>query len=315
MLEESVVENSEAVEAIENEEVIQEEEQIANSEEEVQNPDEEEIDPKDNEEDDEEVEEGYEDVEFGGKVYNLPKAIRDGLMMQSDYTKKTQEVAEKNKSLEESIKSYEQEKQQYEEDFKSRNEQFDAWADLRALDNQIKAYEEIDWDRLDLENPTQAQKLWRERDMLLGEREQKARELSQKQQEIGLKSQQEAAKRLEETGQTLQREIKDWSPEKAQQVASYLRDNCKDIGVDEKVLHEINAGLYGAIPVVLANKAMLYDQLMQKQKQGAAKPKSGKKITPTKTVGSKSQSTNGLSDRLSTDEWMRRRREQLAKKR
>src|SRR5215216_3195421 len=42
----------------------------------------------------------FEDVDFAGKQYRLPKELKSALMMQADYTRKTQDVAEQRKALE-----------------------------------------------------------------------------------------------------------------------------------------------------------------------------------------------------------------------
>src|SRR5215204_4003947 len=44
--------------------------------------------------------EEFEEVERAGKKYRIPAALKGELMMQSDYTKKTQEVSETRKALE-----------------------------------------------------------------------------------------------------------------------------------------------------------------------------------------------------------------------
>ena len=58
------------------------------------------------EEDDEDSEEQpdpspeVETVEYEGQEYNIPPELKDAIMRQSDYTTKTQEVAEQRKDLE-----------------------------------------------------------------------------------------------------------------------------------------------------------------------------------------------------------------------
>ena len=47
-----------------------------------------------------EVEEEAEEVDFEGKKYLVAKELKDALLRQSDYTRKTQEVAETRKQIE-----------------------------------------------------------------------------------------------------------------------------------------------------------------------------------------------------------------------
>lgn len=46
------------------------------------------------------VDDGTEEVSWNGETYKLPKAIKDALMRQDDYTKKTQELSEQRKTVE-----------------------------------------------------------------------------------------------------------------------------------------------------------------------------------------------------------------------
>src|SRR5947199_238059 len=39
------------------------------------------------------------EVEYGGKTYTLPAELKDALLRQADYTRKTQEVAQGRKAL------------------------------------------------------------------------------------------------------------------------------------------------------------------------------------------------------------------------
>src|SRR5688572_14468037 len=39
------------------------------------------------------------EIEFDGERYKIPKKLKNGFLMQSDYTRKTQEVAEERKAI------------------------------------------------------------------------------------------------------------------------------------------------------------------------------------------------------------------------
>ena len=75
-------------------------EEEVEAEEEIEESTEQEVDQntdEDSEEDSEEQPEAVEDlqiVEFEGKEYNIPPELKDAIMRQSDYTTKTQEIAE-----------------------------------------------------------------------------------------------------------------------------------------------------------------------------------------------------------------------------
>lgn len=82
-----------------------------------------------------------------------------------------------------------------------------------------------------------------------------------------------------------------------------------------RIMADINDGLYGAMPVVLARKAVLYDKLMAKvasRKSGQSEQTSAPApVTTVKTSGGASKNPSNMS----TDEWMAWRNKQAAGKR
>ena len=93
-------EDEDGVRAGEEPEQDDEEEQEveASEDEEVEASDEEEA--EDEPEEDDESEEGLVEVEYDGVLYEVPSHLKDALMRASDYTQKTQEVAQQRKSTE-----------------------------------------------------------------------------------------------------------------------------------------------------------------------------------------------------------------------
>lgn len=81
-----------------------------------------------------------------------------------------------------------------------------------------------------------------------------------------------------------------------------------------KIMADINDGLYGPIPVILARKAMLYDKLMEK----VATRKAGKsEQTAAPAPVSQSRTSGGASkdpEKMSPDEWLKWRQGQLKKR-
>lgn len=81
-----------------------------------------------------------------------------------------------------------------------------------------------------------------------------------------------------------------------------------------QIMADINDGLYGAMPVVLARKALLYDKLMAK----VASRKSGQSemtnapapVTTVRTSGGAAKDP----DKMSTDEWLAMRNKQVRRK-
>ena len=81
-----------------------------------------------------------------------------------------------------------------------------------------------------------------------------------------------------------------------------------------QVMAEINDGMYGPMPIILARKAMLYDKLMQK----VAARKAGKsEETAAPAPVSQVRTSGGASkdpDKMSADEWLKWREGQLKKR-
>ena len=81
-----------------------------------------------------------------------------------------------------------------------------------------------------------------------------------------------------------------------------------------QVMSEINDGMYGPMPIILARKAMLYDKLMTK----VAARKAGKsEETAAPAPVSQVRTSGGASkdpDKMSADEWLKWREGQLRKR-
>lgn len=236
------------------------------------------------------------EIEHEGKKYRVPKALAQERMMHADYTRKTQEVAETRKALET------QSRQQA--------ESFEALrADhvrVHTLQAQVEAYKNVDWQTAlatDPENARLALDQYRALQITL---EDASKDLSKKETER-LESQRQAnAKAIEETGRVLARDIKGWNA----QLAGELAKVAGEFGVsqddllsnpnprDWKLLHE------------------LYSLRQQVKKQTTTKRQEAvTAVQPARTVNAKSAPPTGLDDRLSTEEWVRRRNAQEAAKR
>lgn len=120
---------------------------IENASTETETP--EEVATEETQEGDENEEEGQietEEVEFNGKVYAVPKELAPNLMMQSDYTRKTQEVAELRKETEAERASWRQQAQIREALFEER-------AELHQIDKRLNAYRSTNWQQWQVQDP------------------------------------------------------------------------------------------------------------------------------------------------------------------
>src|SRR5712671_4095938 len=78
------------------------------------------------------------EVEYDGKTYQLPPELKDALLRQADYTRKTQEVAQNRKALEAEKAAHDGRSQGM------RAHILDA-ARVMALNDQLTQFDRVDW--------------------------------------------------------------------------------------------------------------------------------------------------------------------------
>lgn len=240
-----------------------------------------------------------EEVEYEGKKYVIPKALKPALMMNADYTRKTQEVAEQRRALE-------AQRQQLTQQAQTLQEYLQDAAKAVALDEQIKQFEQVDWNALNQQDPVKAQQLWMTYSQLKDSRADVLGQLQQKEQQRALEEQQRLAKQLEESHAILARDIKGWSPE--------LAGKLRDFAIEKFGFSAQELGQVTDVRVVkLLHRAYVGDQLIAKQ-MGAATQTAAPRVKPVPTVGANAPAGKDPS-RMSTDEWMKYRNEQLRKQR
>lgn len=87
------------------------------------------------------------DVDFEGEQFKLPPKVKDALMRQSDYTRKTQAYAEKQRELDAKVVA-----QQHNAEFQQSVAQ--EINTLQQIDTQLNAYKQLDWASMDTETIT-----------------------------------------------------------------------------------------------------------------------------------------------------------------
>ena len=193
--------------------------------------------------------------------------LLNGYSRQSDYTRKSQEIAERRKAIEAMEAEISAERAQYAELLPRMREQ---------LQQQLQA--EPDWDKLYEQNPTEAIKLerkWREAKQ---QREQQIQAVEQEQQRLATirqqQMQQQVAKQLEAEQARLPEMIPEWkNPETAKKEAKEIRDFLLSKGFTEQDVDGItNAGV-----VALARNAMLFEKGRAKISEAKGQAKTGPK--------------------------------------
>jgi len=207
-------------------------------------------------------------VKVDGEEVEVPlDELLKGYSRTADYTRKTQAIAEARKAAEVEMVQAREERQRYAQT-------------LQVLEAQLRSAQppDIDWDKLYQENPLE----WvRQRELVRTRQEQQAwvdnqrRALAEKQ---ALEEQQAAEQTLESERAKLLERLPEWRDatkaraEKAK-IVSYATER---LGFTADEISD----LYDARAVLALRKAMLYDELMTRQKD--LRPKIQQKARPMK---------------------------------
>ena len=186
-----------------------------------------------------------------------------GYSRQSDYSRKTQQLAEERKAFHAEAEAIRQERAQYA-------------TLLGALQQQLQTTQQLDqqpdWDRLYDEDPIQATKLERQWRKVQEERHAKFSAIQAEQQRLGQAFEQQTTEQMKallvQQAQRLPEIIPEWKDEKvATEGKKQLRGWLADQGLNEV---EINS-LSRAEHVAILRKAMLYD-MGNRKAQSSVKP-------------------------------------------
>lgn len=176
----------------------------------------------------EEVESDDEEVEFEGAKYKVPKNIREALLRQADYTKKTQEVADQRRAVEERAQVLEQQQRLL-------SASFDKAVELKEAQKRLAQYEQIDWASLADADPAQATKLNIQYQQLQREAAQKYQELQQTQAQNEQLTQHQRQQMLVQA----QGELKQRLPNFDASTAEKIKTAARDYGISDNELNSL----------------------------------------------------------------------------
>ncbi len=169
-----------------------------------------------------------EEVEFEGKAYKVPKGIKEALLRQSDYTKKTQEVAEQRKAVEERAQVLEQRE-------KVSAQTFEKAVEFREVQKQLAQYEKVDWTTLAQEDPARATQLNIAYQLLQREAQTKYGEWKQAEQQSQQLTEQSRQQMLVKAEQELKTRLPNFGP----QVAEKIAKAGKEYGITDQELNSL----------------------------------------------------------------------------
>lgn len=242
-----------------------------------------------------EEEESLEEIERNGRKAKIPAWLKAELMLQTDYNRQTAELAESRRALEEERVQIGQAVQA----------EVSAQANLLLIQRQLERYSKLDWNELYDSNATEGQKAFTQFQLLKDARTQTQTYLDNLRAERRSREMLEVAARREECAAVLARDLKDWSSQTATQLLDFGQ---RHYGFSAEDLN--GADDPRAIKVLYAAYQWEEHQARLRQAQHHA---AAQTTTPAATVGAASPKA-GLDDRLSTEEWVRRRNGKLRRR-
>lgn len=241
-----------------------------------------------------------EEIELDDLKLKVPKdqaqKVKEAMLRHADYTRKTQEVAELRKAVEAERQTLHQASQA----------EIGALAQVTALDQQIAQFQNVDWDAWEETDPFAAAKGARQLQQLRDARGQAAGQYVGLQRQRTETEQRETATRLQEASEVLSRDIKDWSPE--------LGAKLKDFGVKQYGFTAAELDEFSDPRMVKVLHAAFEGHQASTKTQQAQKHLADQTAKPAAKPGKGSTPPVGLDDRLSADEWIRRRNAQTRKR-
>jgi hypothetical protein len=153
-----------------------------------------------------------------GKQLQVPKELEPYLLRHADYTRKTQEVAEIRRDVE--AKQAEAER-----NFSVSEEVLETRAALMNVNQELTRFQNVDWQKLEAEDPFTAQSAWRQFQQLKETQGQISGYLDQKQSEYSAQGEQATATRLKETAEFAQKQIPGWSPEMDTKITQFATES------------------------------------------------------------------------------------------
>lgn len=243
------------------------------------------------------------EIDHDGVKAKVPKALKDAFLRHQDYTRKTQALAQERQQAAAEIARAQQ----------ALWGSFNEASSVARLDAEIAKFKDIDWVTWAQTDPGAAQRARLQYDALKDQRDQSAARLRQAVQQQQQAEQQDLAERLRTTVEYARTTIPGWNAEVDAAVHNFVREQ----GVsDEQILSVMSPAAYRIMYL-----AMIGDQDTRKAGQKtvtrpAAESEQPAPIQPLKSVSSRGSSGSTQSrDKMSVDAWLKKRNEELARKR
>ena len=243
-------------------------------------------------EDEDDLEEDLDGLKVRGKKDAIEK-LKAERLMQADYTRKTQEVAEARKQAEAERQVFETERQVHMQNLQE-------VATMRAIEMQLQSFGQVNWQQLADQDPVQAMKLDHQMRALQSQREQLRASVAQRHEQFTQAQQQEAARQLAEGQKVLQRDIPGWGPQLASKLSAFALAN----GYTEREVAAIRS------PAMVRSLYREY-QVAEAKKQATRRTPQVQEAPVTRVNSASKSRAVTDPDKLSTEQWLKWRNAQV----
>lgn len=259
-----------------------------------------------------EPEDDTEEVDLDGVKHRIPKALKGAFLMQADYTRKTQEIAEQRRELGERLAQQAQVSEQI----------VQAKARVVMVEQQLADYETIDWDGWEQrvsafraagqydqaqEDALALQSALRKHQALKEARAEAGQYVQSAQQEASLVAARESARQAQESMAYLEQHNIALTPD----LAGKLIQFGTQYGYSPQELNQITDARF-----IVAMHRLMELEKGAKTNKAVQQGLKAQSVQPAQKVrGANSAPSGRLDDRASVDAWMKARQAQAARKR
>jgi Asp-tRNA(Asn)/Glu-tRNA(Gln) amidotransferase A subunit family amidase len=259
-----------------------------------------------------EPEDDTEEVDLDGVKHRIPKALKGAFLMQADYTRKTQEIAEQRRELGERLAQQSQVSEQI----------VQAKARVVMVEQQLADYETIDWDGWEervsafraagqydqaQEDALALQSALRKHQALKEARAEAGQYVQSAQQEASLVAARESARQAQESMAYLEQHNIALTPDLAGKLITFGTQ----YGYSPQELNQITDARF-----IVAMHRLMELEKGAKTNKAVQQGLKAQSVQPAQKVrGANSAPSGRLDDRASVDAWMKARQAQAARKR
>jgi len=243
-----------------------------------------------------------EEIEHEGKRYAVPKELKEAFLRQSDYTRKTQEVADLRRNVEAAQQAAARDAEMVQglrEDY----------GKVHALKAQVDYYGRVDWQAYTQQDPQGAQAAWMVYQQAKDTLSDAQKGVGDKEAELRASRERDTANARATTLQTLQKDISGFGPQKAQDLARFAAD---EFGVRPEELANADARTWKMLNRLHAAESRA--KALESKQTAAQRQAKVEAVKPAASVKGIAPSDNRPRDTDSVDAWLKKRNAQVAKR-